>query len=108
MVIGTRMTKGEQCRGLAHRARAKAGTGTELRAEIEGGAKDGGIGPDRAPILHIGAFAKGGDAHEGKVQAAGFIDMRHAGSSGCAPSMGEAASPWQGARRRAGYLENGG
>ena len=108
MVIGPRMAKGKQRRSLAYRARAKPGTGAELRAEIEGGAKDRGISPDRAPILNIGAFAKGGDAHEGKVQASGFIDMRHAGSSGFAANMRKAASPWQGARRRAGWRTNGG
>ena len=108
MVIGARMAEGEQSRGLAHRARAKAGTGAELRAEIERRAKNGGIGPDRAPILHIGAFAKGGDADKGKVQASGFVGMRHAVSSRFAANMSKAASPWQGARHRAGYLKNGG
>jgi hypothetical protein len=52
MVIGPRMAKGEQRRSLAHRARTKAGTGPELRAEIEGPTKGRFRRPVSTGILH--------------------------------------------------------
>ena len=73
VVIGPGMAKAEQGRCLAHGAGAKAGTGAELGAEVEGRAENGHIGGDGRPVADIGAFAEGRDADEGQVQAAGVI-----------------------------------
>ena len=75
MVIGPGMAKAEQRRGLAHRARPKAGTGAKLRARVKGRAHHRHIGVDLGPVLHIGALAKGGDPDKGQVQPPRFIAM---------------------------------
>ena len=65
VVIGAGMAEGEERRGLAHRARAEAGAGAELRAEVEGGAEHRDVGIDGGPVLDVGALAEGRDADEG-------------------------------------------
>ena len=77
VVIGPGMAEGEQRGCLAHRARAEARPGAELRAEVERRAQDGDIGVDCAPVLDIATLAEGRDADKGQVQASGLIGMGH-------------------------------
>ena len=75
VVVGAGVAEGEERRGLAHRARAEAGAGAELRAEVEGGAEHGDVGVDGGPVLDVGALAEGRDADEGQVQPAGVVGV---------------------------------
>ena len=75
VVVGAGMAEGEERRGLADRARAEAGAGAELRAEVEGGAEHGDVGVDGGPVLDVGALAEGRDADEGQVQSAGVVGV---------------------------------
>ena len=100
VVVGAGMAEGEERRGLAHRARAEAGTGAELRAEVEWGAEDRDVGVDGGPVLHVGALAEGRDSDEGEVQPAAVVGMiTHLALSSSAPAIGRPA--WRPCSNRA-------
>jgi hypothetical protein len=65
VVVGAGVAEGEERRGLADRARAEAGAGAVLGAEVEGGAEDGDVGVEGGPVLDVGPLAEGRDADEG-------------------------------------------
>ena len=77
VVVGAGVAEGEQRRGLADGARAEAGAGAPLGAEVEGRAEHGDVGVDGVPVELKRVLAEGRDADEGQVQPAVVVGVGH-------------------------------
>lgn len=75
MDIGAGMTDREERACLAYRAWSETRAGSKLRAGVEGGTENRGLGRYRAPFVHMRPLAEGSDAHEKQVESPRFIPV---------------------------------